>query len=147
LMAMEMFFGGHVEKYPAAEVTSETLAFTIVDPGKFAVAVPLGFAVLLVVVPVTGFTFVGFVVLLIVTTLLATGVKVIVPTFALAFTHEVAHDVELFAHGLHRVTPPGPVTVVSASRGSVCPPLDNVCPCETHAAWLGMVIDVMGGWI
>src|SRR5581483_10802140 len=129
LIDSAIFFGGHVEKYPAAEVTSERLAFTIVDPGKLAVAVPLGFAC--PAFPVTGLGLVGFVVLLIVTTLVVTGVNVIVPPPA--FTHEVAHVVASLAQGLHSVTPPGPVTVVSASSGRACPLRDNVCPCETQA--------------
>jgi hypothetical protein len=143
LIDSAMLLGGHVEKYPAADVTSDTFAFTIVDPGRFAVAVPLGLAP--PALPVTGFGFVGFVVLLIVTTFAVTGVNVIVPTPA--FTHELAHVVASFAHGLHSVTPPGPVAVVSASSGNACPFFDSVWPCDTHAAWLGIVIDVIGGWM
>jgi hypothetical protein len=83
-----------------------------VDPGRFAVAIPFGFVA--VVVPVTGFGFEGSVVLLIVTTVAEVGIKVMVPTFALGLVHETVL-------GLHSVTPPGPVTVVSASSGNVCP--------------------------
>ena len=64
-----------------------------------------------------------------------------VPTFALGLVHEVVL-------GLHSVTPPGPVTVVSASREVAAPEESvRVCPWETHFAWLGIVIEVMGGWI
>jgi hypothetical protein len=64
-----------------------------------------------------------------------------VPTFAFGLTHDVVL-------GLHTVTPPGPVTVVSDSNDSVAPEGSvRVCPWEMHLAWLGMVIDVMGGWI
>ena len=49
-----------------------------------------------------------------------------VPTFALGLVHEIVL-------GLHSVTPPGPVTVVSASSGSVAPEESaRVCPWETH---------------
>jgi hypothetical protein len=51
-----------------------------------------------------------------------------VPTFALGLVHEVVL-------GLHSVTPPGPVTVVSASRDVVAPEESaRVCPWETHFA-------------
>ena len=73
LMLRAMLAGGQVEKYPAADVTSEVVELMIVEPGRFAVAMPLGFGVLEVVVPVTGFVLVGLVVLLIVTTLAVTG--------------------------------------------------------------------------
>src|SRR5579862_3647521 len=69
LTAREMLAGGQVEKYPAAEVTSEEAAETMVEPGRLAVAVPFGFEVV-VEVPVTGLVLVGLVVLLMVTTLL-----------------------------------------------------------------------------
>jgi hypothetical protein len=111
-----------------------------VDPGRFAVAIPLGLGVDVAGVPVTGFGgFVTAVVLLIVTMLAVTGIYAIVPTLALVLVHEVVL-------GLQSVTPPGPVTVVSARSASVCPAvLLSVCPCETHAVWLGIVIDVIGG--
>ena len=68
LMESAMLAGGQVEKYPAAEVTFDEAAETMVEPGRLAVAMPLGFVVV-VVVPVTGLVLVGFVVLLMVTTL------------------------------------------------------------------------------
>lgn len=55
--------GGQVEKKPAADVTSEFEALITVDPGRLAVARPLGFDVEVVLVPV------GLVVLSMVTTL------------------------------------------------------------------------------
>jgi hypothetical protein len=132
--------GGQVEKNPAADVTSEVVALMTVDPGRFAVAIPFGLGVDVDGVPVTGFGgFVTAVVLLIVTTLAAAGIYAIVPTLALGLVHEIVL-------GLQSVTPPGPVTVVSAKSGSVCPAvLLSVCPCVTHAVWLGIVIDVIGG--
>ena len=57
-----------------------------------------------------------------------------VPTLALGTVQEMVL-------GLHRVTPPGPVTVVSASSD-----VASVCVCEMQAVWLGIVIEVMGGW-
>src|SRR5579883_3074169 len=39
--AREMFLGGQVKKYPAAEVTLESVALMTVDPGRCAVATPL----------------------------------------------------------------------------------------------------------
>lgn len=128
-----IFAGGQVEKYPAADVTSDALALITVDPGRFAVAVPFGFGPVEVPDPVTGFTLVGFDVLLIVTTDAVTGLNVIVPTFAFGFVHAVVL-------GLHSVIPPGPVTVVSASSD-----VGSVLPCEMHAVWFGIVIDVIGG--
>jgi len=135
-----MLAGGQVEKNPAADVVSEVVALTTVDPGRFAVAIPFGLGAGVDGVPVTGFGgFVTAVVLLIVTTLAVAGMYAIVPTLALVLVHEIVL-------GLQSVTPPGPVTVVSASSGSVCPAvLLSVCPCETHAVWLGIVIDVIGG--
>jgi hypothetical protein len=135
-----MLAGGQVEKNPAADVVSEVVALMTVDPGRFAVAIPLGLGVDVAGVPVTGFGgFVTAVVLLIVTMLAVTGIYAIVPTLALVLVHEVVL-------GLQSVTPPGPVTVVSVRSASVCPAvLLSVCPCETHAVWLGIVIDVIGG--
>jgi hypothetical protein len=140
LIVRLMVFGGQVEKNPAADVTSEVAALMTVDPGKFAVAIPFGLGVDVVGVPVTGFGgFVTAVVLLIVTMLAVAALYAIVPTLALVLVHEIVL-------GLQSVTPPGPVTVVSANSGSVCPAvLSSVCPCETHAVWLGIVIDVTGG--
>ena len=63
-----------MEKKPAADVTSDVFALMTVEPGKFAVAVPLGLGVEVVPVPVTGLVLVGFVVLLMVTTVEVTGV-------------------------------------------------------------------------
>src|SRR6185437_9893953 len=63
--------GGQVEKKPAAEVTSDVVAEITVEPGRLAVAVPLGLVI--VCVPVTGLALVGLVVLLIVTTSLLTA--------------------------------------------------------------------------
>jgi hypothetical protein len=141
LMARLMLAGGQVEKYPAADVVSDVVALITVEPGRFAVAIPLGFAVVVVVVPVTGLVFVGAVVLLMVTTLAVTGLKVMVPTLAFGLVQEMVL-------GLHSVTPPGPVTVVSDSRDIVAPDESaRVCPWETHFVWLGMVIAVMGGWM
>ena|ERR1700721_763175 len=65
------FRGGQVEKYPAAEVTSEVDAVMMVEPGRSAVAMPLGLVT--GVVPVTGLGFVGFVVLLMLTTFALTA--------------------------------------------------------------------------
>ena len=89
-------------------VTSAALALITVEPGTLAVAVPFGFGPVDAPAPVTGFTLVGLVVLLIVTTDAVTGLNVIVPTFALGLVHAIVL-------GLHNVIPPGPVTVVSAS--------------------------------
>ena len=122
LMARLMLAGGQVEKYPAADVVSDDVALMTVEPGRFAVAMPLGLAVVVVVVPVTGLVLVGAVVLLMVTTLAVTGLKVMVPTLAFGLVHEVVV-------GLHSVTPPGPVTVVSDSSDIVAPEESaRVCP-------------------
>lgn len=126
----EMVAGGQVEKYPAAELTSEfdRPALIIVAPGRFAVAMP--FAVEEAVVDV------GLVVLLMVTILVVCGAYVIVPIFARGSVQEYP------LVGLHRMAPPGPRTVVSASNVVL-----RVPPWGTHAVWLGIVTDVTGGWI
>src|SRR5690348_5145511 len=112
--ASVMLAGGQVEKKPAAEVTSDVVAEITVEPGRLAVAVPLG--LVMVCVPVTGLGFVGLVVLLIETTSLFTAVYWMVPMFAEGL-------VQATVVGLHSVTPPGPATVVSASSdcGGVWP--------------------------
>src|SRR5581483_2389678 len=103
-----------------------------VDPGRFAVATPLGFDVPEVL---PGVELVGLVVLSMFTTSLVTGLYVMVPTFARGSVQESVL-------GLHNVVPPGPVTVVSASS-DVC----RVCPCDMHELCAGMVIDEIGGWM
>jgi hypothetical protein len=132
LTVSEIVFGGHVEKNPAADVTSDVAALITVDPGRFAVATPFGFGVLEVL---PGVDDVGSVVLLMFTTSFATALYVIVPTFALGLVQESVL-------GLQRVVPPGPVTVVSVSKD-----VDSVCPCDRHALCAGMVIEEIGGWI
>ena len=70
LSVSAMVCGGQVEKKPAADVTWEFDALITVDPGKLAVAMPLGFDVSVVLVPEVS---VGSVVLSMFTTLPVTA--------------------------------------------------------------------------
>ncbi len=128
LIDSAIVLGGQVEKKPAAEVTWEFAALITVDPGRLAVAIPLGFEVGCRSGPEVP---VGSVVLSMVTTLPRDGVigdGADIRAGAGACGNRGGAGVpscNVVPGGQQRMAPPGPLTVVSDRKDVV-----SVCPWE-----------------
>ncbi len=132
-MVSAMFFGGQVEKNPAADVTSDVVALMTVEPGRFAVATPFGFGVL---EALPGVELAGLVVLSMLTTSVVTGLYVMVPTLR-----------SRIGAGKRA----GAAQRCPARPGHCCfrqqRRLQASAPATCMHFALGMVIDEIGGWM